>query len=367
MIIAVPVSALAVAGVASAFAFLGGSDPDPDPPGPDLPDGFVLEDGILTTESGGIVSWHVFDQLHSYMESRDRGYAGYDEVSESVALQPGRYTVDALEQQFEVVVPGELPRQASWEWNIGGTSNTVSVSFAIDVGDYLAEHDASKARNSSFSYFYFENLPKGVIISDTVSSIASQLRTEYIRIGGSADDRQGFADFIASFPQVCVDYPPRIPLGDEDYYIWGQDEYWCTPMETLYHMVGDCDDNAALICALYLELGYRTAMGGMTGHAFSGVALDDFQDKTDEELRGTGFTSKSRSQSYAILSSDDSGIKKFGDVLYYSVDSLCTSGYDGKVPHPVGYLRGGNTNISTPDASVKTFYGWAGFYEVDRG
>lgn len=373
----IAVGAVAIAGIVLAMG--GGEGPDPPGPGPGpepeppfpvdpVPEGYVLTDGKLSREDGRSTAWHIFDQLHAYMEEPTYGrptvYMGYDEDGAYVELGPGRYTIREGGSEFPVTVEGEIHREIGWKWSMGGTIHDVSVSFDIDALEYLAEHTANKQRNDGYHEHYdFRFLPYGIVLSDVTSSAASQLSSEYARIGGSVSDRQGFADFVAAFIQLNIVYPPTVTghSGEFDYYVWGAEEYWCTPMETLYHMIGDCDDNAALICALYLELGYETAIAGKPGHAFSGVHLDVFEEIPDEELKAVGFVQGDLCLAPAIESIVGSDLE-FGDTPFYAVDSLQ---FKKGVSHPVGYISGGTKWISTPDKKpVSTMSnGYAGFYE----
>jgi len=379
VIVAVAVVAVAaIAGIALALGGGGGSDPDPPGPGPGpepeppfpvdpIPEGYVLKDGKLSRTDGASTSWHIFDQLHTYMTSSTYGimsvYTGYDEDGTTVELEPGRYTVKEGGNEFPVTVEGEIHRHVEWQWSVDGVDYSVSVSFDMDALEYLAEHTDSKERNDIIGRSYnFKYLPYSVVLSDATSSIASQLASEYARIGGSVSDRQDFADFIAGFVQLNIAYPPTVigHTGEYDYYVWGSEEYWCSPMETLYYMIGDCDDNAALICALYEELGYETAIAGKSGHAFSGVALDSFEERSDEELKRAGFKQNDFCMAPGIVTVMGDELV-FGDTVYYAVDSLPFKSTESR---PVGYISGGVDCVSTPEKKVSTWNGPAGFYEL---
>jgi len=377
LIIIIAIAAIGAAAIAAIALSSGGGGGGPEPPGPGpepeppfpvdpVPEGYVLKDGKLSREDGESTSWHIFDQLHSYMIKTGYAYsvyAGYDEDGAYVELDPGRYTITEGGMEFPVTVEGGIHREIGWEWSMGGVVYEVSVSFDIDALEYLAEHTANKQRNDGYHGKYnFGYLPYGIVTSDVTSSIASQLSSEYTRIGGSVSDRQDFADFVAAFVQLNIVYPPTVTghSSDYDYYVWGTDEYWCTPMETLYHLIGDCDDNAALMCALYMELGYETAIAGKPGHAFSGVYLDEFEEKSEEELKAAGFGQGDLCLAPAIVSAVGE-VLEFGDTPFYAVDSLP---YKKNVSRPVGYIAGGTKWVSTPENPVSTLSnGWAGFYE----
>jgi hypothetical protein len=377
LIIIIAIAAIGAAAIAGIALISGGGGGGPEPPGPGpepeppfpvdpVPEGYVLKDGKLSREDGESTSWHIFDQLHPYMTATGYAYSvytGYDEDGKYIELEPGRYTITEGGMEFPVTVEGEIHRDIGWKWSMDGVVYEVSVSFDIDALEYLAEHTANKQRNDGYRGIYnFRCLPYGIVTSDVTSSIASQLASEYARIGGSVSDCQDFADFVAAFVQLNIVYPPTVTghSGQFDYYVWGADEYWCTPMETLYHLIGDCDDNAALMCALYLELGYETAIAGKSGHAFSGVYLDGFEERSEEELKAVGFDQDDLCLAPAIESIVGKDLE-FGDTQFYAVDSLP---FKKGVSRPVGYIAGGTEWISTPGNPVPTVsFGYAGFYE----
>lgn len=331
-----------------------GWDDAPDGPveEPQLPEGFSMDvNGVLTYTDE--TEWHVLDRLHAYMED-GYAYTGYSAEGASIVLSPGSYDVSAAGVDFTVIVPGSIVRDAEWEFAWGEGSHHVSVSFSIDAGSYSACTTENREWNDYHkSRYRFEDLPRFVAVDDTVRSIADQLGSEYTRIGGDVSDRQGYADFIASFVQKTVKYPPSVSGKGEDYSVWGSDEYWCMPSETLYHMIGDCDDKSALLCALYSAAGYEVAMGGHTGHVFAGVVIDGFEERSDEELPPI-YSERSLSYGKGILAVDGKEVT-YGDTTYYAVETI-------KGQTPVGYLGGGTSHLDQ-----MTKWGWAGFYPARSG
>lgn len=319
----------------------------------DLPDGFTYTESTHTVHSDDVVEWTIFDNYHTFMDSRYDEYEGYSVISDSISLDVGSYTITVGDLQFDVYVDGTVSRELSWKYSFEGTSYPVSVTYDIPMRVFKESCDSNREWNetsqSIYRYMQFSEMDRLVVKDKTIRLLESSLESEYVRIGGSIEDRQGYADFLACFVQLAIKYPPSVEKGSFDYYVWGMDEYWCVPLETLYHTIGDCEDTSALLCSLYLSAGFQTAMGGHSGHVFSGVVIDDFQKRTFD-----GFPSYSISYSNGIIGFDDAGQPIYDDLVYRAVETT-----KGQIP--AGYLSGGNSNLG-----VKTFWGYAGFYPVSR-
>ena len=316
-----------------------------------IPDGFTLdlEENVLS--AGETVMWHVFDMYHTFMQDRYTEYSGEYVTSEHLDLSPGGYVITVGQEEFEVRIAGDVERTFSWKYRSDDSVQTVSVTVSIPVRDFMDACDSNRVWNrqmiSSHTYMPFTSLSELVVLDDTVRSLESSLRNEYICVGGDIGDRQDYADFLACFVQLGIKYPSSVTGKSYDYYVWGSDEYWCVPLETLYHGIGDCEDTSALLCSLYIAAGYEAAMGGHSGHVFAGVVIDDFQERVLVD-----YSYYKLSYAYGITGFDDSGNPVFGDTLYRSVETI-----RGQLP--VGYLAGGNGNLDK-----KTFWGYAGFYPV---
>lgn len=57
-----------------------------------------------------------------------------------------------------------------------------------------------------------------------------------------------------------------------DAELYGTDEHWAYPVETLYLKRGDCEDSAILLCSVYRAMGLDCALLDYDGHV--GVAVD---------------------------------------------------------------------------------------------
>ena len=86
------------------------------------------------------------------------------------------------------------------------------------------------------------------------------------------DISEGWTDFdravlILNFVQTAIYYK-------SDILVYGMEDFWTTPTETLYMHCGDCEDQAALLCSLYGAFGYDWLMLSYPGHTTVGLNLD---------------------------------------------------------------------------------------------
>ncbi len=171
---------------------------------------------------------------------------------------------------------GVISKEFSWSPPVFGSDGSVSyprsetISVTLKEEDYRASiRDASVQRCATFS------VPSPVRLCQAdgpVASVASMLEgcTE-----GMTDLQKAIV--VLAFVQDAIDYQTDI-----DQY--GSEEFWTTPMETLYSGYGDCEDTATLYVsiasAMGLDCGFvmfehdRWGTNG-TGHMSVAVALKD--------------------------------------------------------------------------------------------
>ena len=368
------VAVLAAALVACGATYTAFGGPDTDAPDADDPASGTdaTEDTEDTTEvfCGGLVTfdpsaglltaeyeteWTVFDLLEScYVKVNGRWteYAGYTETASSLYLSPGIYTVTAYGCEFEVVVPGELSYTAEWVYYdyCAQKSWAVAIEYMIDAQTLYEQRADSIEYNDDGKNTSFANLPELVQVTPEIYAIEEALGAEFVRIGGDVDDRQGYADFLASFAQLAISYPSRMSGEAEDYVPYGRAEYWARPLETLCKQVGDCEDKSALLCAIYVAAGYQTAMGGIAGHVFAGVAIDGFEEISEEQRTEVDSTNNYKLACAVPVSGTCEG--DLAETVFYAVETTKKQMY-------VGYLTSGTTWFG-----MKTSWGTSGFYPV---
>lgn len=324
-----------------------GPEQPPVPEGPELPNGIGYDSIGHTLSADGAVEWIVEDVFAPLYIGREP-YQPYREVASEISLNPGKYSVTVTGETFEITVPGDITRTLDWKYDDGSMVHGLSIELKMDIMDFIADTEENRAWNSSVFKYSFTDLPRLVRVDDTIRSLEQMLRSEYFGIGGIVDNGQSYADFLAAFVQKATDYPSSVDghSGEFDYGIWGSAEYWALPLETLYYKIGDCEDTAALLCSLYEVAGYRSAMGGQSGHVFAGVSIEGFTEVTTERLEELNI-SYYRLAERTLDVDYGSGPES---VTFYAVETI-------REQNPVGYLAGGDQHFDK-----NTMWGWAGFY-----
>ena len=83
---------------------------------------------------------------------------------------------------------------------------------------------------------------------------------------GYSEDRR--IDAALNFVQTSIRYT-------YDDIMYGTDDFWAAPLETLYLHRGDCEDTSILLCSIYLAMGYDSVLLDFPGHAAVGVYWKD--------------------------------------------------------------------------------------------
>ena len=344
--------AVAIAVVAAALVMTTSSDKTPtgpdQPSGPDDPGKPVYPEGISFDEntgeltSTGAVTWNITDLLVAYADRTTTTIEG-----DKVPLSTGLYSVKVGDDTFNVTVPGTKENTLSWKYYYEGEYHDVSVTYYIDISEL--SDITLKNREWNKTTHTFNYLPEIVNVNETVKGIEAQLSAVYVQLGGLMGDRQNYADFLVSFAQLGIKYPTRMgPENSTDYEIWGADEYWANTLETLYFGIGDCEDSAAVACALFKAAGFEAAMVGVPGHVTAGVSLD-FREVDMEEFKKYN----SLYNSFKVAEGT-SAVDTTDPTIYYGVDTT-------KKQVPVGYmLKGSVDSLGKPTL----IWGMAGFYPV---
>lgn len=354
-IIILYLAAAAIVGIAVYAAGFSENGPgDEDSPGQDPIPGIVYPEGVhvdlegCTVTFDSLTGWTARDLLSSYYVKERYTWVPYQESSGTgtvICLGPGMYRIATDDSVFNVVFPGTLGRTSEWTYDLDGIVEKVSVSYDLDIVDLAHQREKGIEFNTPHKYLFSE-LPGLVSITDDIASLESALRSEFLRIGGDAGDEQGYADFLASFVQCAITYPYRIDKQGEDYSLYGQDEYWASPLETLNLQYGDCEDKSILLCALYVAAGYDAAVGGSYGHVYCGVALNGFAEVSQKRLKELDPYRSFKLYAHVPVE----GPEMYADTVYYAVETIY-----GQLP--VGYLGSG-----TRDPGASTPWGPVGFY-----
>lgn len=184
----------------------------------------------------------------------------------------------------DALLRGSVIEDYEWSRAVDGESFDYSVHFEYEFTDFYRYSMDSTGRI----------LEKGMdpaefaVVDRTILRLSDDLREEYLDVHGedAPTDGQDYANYLLSFVQMTIGFPDQIAYVDGhfvksgdgcgDLYLYGAEEYWAYPMETLYYRMGDCEDTSALYCALLSASGYTSGMVLLPSHVLVGVILDDY-------------------------------------------------------------------------------------------
>ncbi len=173
----------------------------------------------------------------------------------------------------------------SWKVPSIDDSPTFSVSVKISSKEMASATGSSIPRDGSSTNETGSNraaVYQYVVVSDAMIALSDALWAEFEeKIVSDPEyspyaDAQHFADYILAYVQEAADYA-------YDSEMFGEDEYWQYPVETLYRGYGDCEDTSILASAIYNRLtqvdGAKDLIDGaavilLPGHAMVGIAVN---------------------------------------------------------------------------------------------
>ncbi len=126
----------------------------------------------------------------------------------------------------------------------------------ISEEDYRNSFQRNTVRHSSF----YVSSPTSFIEPD--DRYVQQIASEIEALGDSDYQR---ASYALSFVQSLHYY------SDEQLY--GQDEFWAYPIETLYQHGGDCEDLSVLLCSILLAMDIECVLLDFEGHVSAGACV----------------------------------------------------------------------------------------------
>lgn len=218
------------------------------------------------------------------------------------ALNPGLYKVDlrvnGKTYTGTFALEGEVVRDYSWTYfqivdNLGGTAFKPSYKhdFQIEFSFLYGECISSLVYDGLRGRILFSDAERimNVFVSD---SNAITIRLESM-LRGAFDDKSvpynfkgsdGFhyASYLLAFVQQVFEY-------EHDPVLYGTEEYWAFPAETIMRGQGDCEDTSFLCAALFKAAGFDTVIGLVPGHAMAGINLpgETIEDRTNSYIEVT--------------------------------------------------------------------------------
>jgi hypothetical protein len=273
-------------------------------------DGFATQlsgDSVTVSDNTGSAdrTWTVYDDLHTAYEGLGPTagvYKGVDHGSSpsmTIGSDTGLYHIvmssvgdDGVRTEYHdyCIIDGSFEKPFAWsytKWSYGGSDAGVPKDFSVTVSftlsDILRASYYGAADRDVRLWGDYSGITGTIDPDGVAADIEGQLRTLYTGAYGADASLtgQGYADFILAFVLEAIDYPPTPIGGGTDTYIYGSEEYWALPIQTVYHGKGDCEDTSALCASLYACAGYSTGIGIKPGHAYAIVALDEYTEVTD--------------------------------------------------------------------------------------
>lgn len=187
--------------------------------------------------------------------------------SDSMSLEFPIDDVERIRAEF-AILEGSVVVDVHWGLPVfddTGVSGTVDQQFTMVLDS--AAWDAS-IRDGDTPRSYTEQDPTpGCLVCDDV---AVQAIVEHLEplISGMTNLQRAVA--IMYFVQDAIDYRT-------DSQLYGQREFWATPLETVYAGYGDCEDTAVLFVSIALQFGLDAGLVGFEalpmGHMSAAVAL----------------------------------------------------------------------------------------------
>lgn len=222
-----------------------------------------------------------------------------DERSMTCALSPGYYSVIVIVnfQKYtgSFAVGGEVTRNYEWTYITAKDSFRYDVtyphySFELDFkfqySDCISgiEYDGRRGyiEPSLYESVFKTYVYDGNAVTKDLESELRELYDEKIPLPYRDDDYY-YASFILTFVQQVISYYPVDLIGEAvsgdlmsaDEIIYGSDEYWAFPTETILHGAGDCEDTSFLCAALFKAAGFDAAVAILPGHVMAGLYLEN--------------------------------------------------------------------------------------------
>ena len=167
-------------------------------------------------------------------------------------------------------------------------------TMAIDSADWDASiHDDSIQRRAGNG----TNVPSDLVMNDgAVKAIAEYLEP---KLEGLTNMQRAIV--VMCFVQDAIDY-------ETDASQYGKDEFWATPLETVFSGRGDCEDTAILFVSLAEVLGLDAGLVSfedpVSGHMSAAVALEEGEQVTG----GATFVSDGMTYVYVETAVDDKNL-----------------------------------------------------------
>ena len=195
----------------------------------------------------------------------------------------------------------------SWQDNTGtviGTDTTITVDSSAII---TACFEPCSSRTVTYSWSCPVSFSGNTVVTETVSETVTYDNNDYLTAESSDAVRQATVDDPTPISlidpdnadvQIIVAYLASITSGmtnlqkatvilywvqtaivyETDLELYGQTEYWATPIECLFNAHGDCEDTAVLFCSIASAMGFQVALVGFSDHMGAAIIVDGISD-----------------------------------------------------------------------------------------
>lgn len=150
----------------------------------------------------------------------------------------------------------------TFTWRSCDDRNTsFTLEMDIPVEAFKESMDRNLVRGGTLA------VPSPLLLVDPGDPYVGKVASHILDIVGDSSDRDR-ATAALNFVQSSIRY-----VSDEANY--GCEEFWATPVETLYLYSGDCEDQAVLLCSIFGAMGLDWAILDYPTHIAVGVRVGD--------------------------------------------------------------------------------------------
>lgn len=153
----------------------------------------------------------------------------------------------------------------TWSFSPNGLGKTHhTLELGISEEDFIDSFDRDILRHGS------RTVSNPSILVDADDTYVRAVADHVLGVAEGRSEHQ-IATAALNFVQTAIAYRT-------DSRNYGCDDFWASPLETLYLHSGDCEDKAVLLCSIYGALGIRSVLLDGPGHIAVGVYLGDSED-----------------------------------------------------------------------------------------
>lgn len=231
----------------------------------------------------------------------DNTVSSNDGRSITCTLDPGYYSVavGVNFQQYEgtFALGGEVTKTYSWDFTeysrpgseLGEEKHSFEMDFSFQYSECISALEYDGPRRIVDLNKLGPTLSAYVSDGNSVTErLQEKLKEEFDNKGISPHYKDGdnynYVSYLLTFVQLNIRYyPSELPENEvnkltyefsSDYMIYGSDEYWAFPTQTLMQGAGDCEDTSFLAAALFKAAGLDAAVAIIPGHAVAGIHME---------------------------------------------------------------------------------------------